>query len=85
MIIGYGFGDEHINEVIAQAICEHGLRILVWDRQYGFDWIRNRHSGDEIAAGLIGTESRDMIEVFPRTQEETESYRSICGIFFRGN
>lgn len=82
MIIGYGFGDEHINEVIAKGISEHGLRILVWGRQYGYDWIRSKHLGDEIVAGLIDTESREMMEVFPGTQEETESYRSICRSFF---
>src|SRR3990170_2919744 len=25
-VIGYGFGDSHINEVIARSIAEHGLR-----------------------------------------------------------
>ena len=83
MIVGYGFGDEHINEVIAQGIREHGLRIFVWDRQHGFDWIKSKHAGDDIVSGLIGTESREMIEVFPRTQAETESYRSICSTFFQ--
>lgn len=83
MIIGYGFGDEHINEVIAQGISEHGLRILVWGRQYGYDWIRSKHLGDEIVAGLIDTESREMVEVFPGTQEVTESYHTICRSFFQ--
>ncbi len=67
---------------IAQGIREHGLRIFVWDRQQGFDWIRNTHAGDDIVSGLVGNENREMIEVFPRTQEETESYRSIYTTFF---
>jgi hypothetical protein len=29
LVIGYGFGDEHINEVIAHAITEHGLHLYV--------------------------------------------------------
>jgi len=29
LVIGYGFGDEHVNEVIAHAITEHGLRLHV--------------------------------------------------------
>ena len=83
MIIGYGFGDEHVNEVIAKGVSEHGLRIMVWDRQHGFDWIKDKHSGDEIVAGLVGVQSREMMEVFPRSQEETETFHSICRAFFQ--
>lgn len=82
MIVGYGFGDEHINKVISEGIREHGLRILVWDSQCGFDWLRDKPSGNDIVAGLISTINREMIEVFPRTQDETESYSSICRTFF---
>ncbi|MCZ6679424.1 MAG: SIR2 family protein [Candidatus Poribacteria bacterium] len=83
MIIGYGFGDEHINEVICEAINDHGLRVFVWDKAGNIDWIRQKPWGSEIVSGLIGTESRDMIEVFPRSQEETESYLSLRDNFFR--
>ena len=31
MIVGYEFGDEHINEVIANAVANHGLRVFIWD------------------------------------------------------
>jgi hypothetical protein len=29
LVIGYGFGDEHVNEVIARAITQHGLCLFV--------------------------------------------------------
>ncbi len=29
LVIGYGFGDEHVNEVIAHAITEHGLHLYI--------------------------------------------------------
>lgn len=29
VVVGYGFGDEHINDVIADAIRDHGLRLYV--------------------------------------------------------
>lgn len=83
MVIGYGFEDEHINSVIAQGVREHNLRIFVWDRQHGFNWIKEKPAGEDIVSGLIGAESREMIEVFPRTQEVSESYHSICSAFFR--
>ena len=82
MIIGYGFGDEHVNEIIAQGIHEHGLRIMVWDRHQGFEWITKKPSGDKIIAGLIGFESRDLMDVFPPSQMKTESYQSIRNTFF---
>lgn len=30
MVIGYGFGDEQVNGVIADAIEHHDLRIFIW-------------------------------------------------------
>ena len=31
MIAGYGFGDAHINAVIAQAIENHALSVFIWN------------------------------------------------------
>ena len=31
MIVGYGFGDDHINDVIADAVNNSGLKIYFWD------------------------------------------------------
>jgi len=31
LIVGYGFAGEHINEVIADAAQNHGLKVLSWD------------------------------------------------------
>jgi SIR2-like domain len=31
MIVGYGFADEHVNAVIADAIEHHDLKIFIWD------------------------------------------------------
>jgi len=85
MIIGYGFGDEHINSVIANAVEESHLKVFVWDtRPDLLDWLRNGAlHGNEILKGLITTEPRRMIEVFPPDQSVTETYdnlvKSFCG------
>jgi len=31
MIAGYGFGDEHVNEIIANAFDQHNLVLFIWD------------------------------------------------------
>lgn len=85
MIIGYGFGDEHINSVIANAVEESHLKVFVWDtRPDLLDWLRDGAlHGDEILKGLITTETRRMIDVFPPDQRVTETYdnivQSFCG------
>lgn len=32
-VIGYGFRDEHINEIIASSVKEHGLQLYVLSPQ----------------------------------------------------
>lgn len=84
MIIGYGFGDEHINSVIASAVQQCGLRVFIWNTQA--DIVERLKSsvphGIEILQGLITLETRRMIEVFPPDQRDTESYSRISSEFF---
>jgi len=85
MVIGYGFGDEHINLLIADAVKNAGLKVFVWDARSDIvNWLKKdaRYGGD-VLAGLISTESRQMIEVFPSNQSETETYRTIVSGFFQ--
>src|SRR5581483_11253271 len=42
MVIGYGWGDDHINDVIADAVRDHGLRIYSWNRSPPGELIRPR-------------------------------------------
>ena len=69
MVIGYSFADEHINEAIAAAVRNHGLRVFIWD--VGFDSVRQRllstEDGKTILSSLISNCTRPMIEVFPST------------------
>lgn len=83
MIVGYGFGDEHINAVIAGAIEKHGLSVLIWDTAPNLkERILAAPHGPAIWNGLISTVSRRLIEVFPSNQAVTEEYVRIRNTFF---
>ncbi len=67
-VIGYGFGDEHINEVIAEAVRSHGLQVLVISPQNPrdfFDMIIEKPSGRIIRDGLIKYYPYTLAELFP--------------------
>jgi SIR2-like protein len=84
LIVGYGFGDEHVNRVIANGIENHNLRVFVWDIVSD---LRSRilaaPYGSTIWSGLLSTLTRSMIEVFPSDQSETYEYRRLQETFFR--
>ena len=71
--------------MIANAVNESHLKVFVWDtRPDLLDWLRNGAlHGGEILKGLITTETRRMIDVFPPDQRVTETYdnivQSFCG------
>jgi uncharacterized protein len=83
MIVGYGFADEHINAVIADAVEQRGLSVFIWNTTPDLKGLvmRSPH-GARIWKGLISTATRPLIEVFPSNQAETEEYRRICSTFF---
>lgn len=85
MIIGYGFGDEHINRAIAEGVRNSELHLMIWDigtAQQIREKVTASPYGERIWAGLITTVTRPMAEVFPGNQDETETYRQIVRQFF---
>lgn len=83
MIVGYGFGDEHINAAIADAVENHGLKVFIWDTGANLmDRVRAAPHGPAIWSGVLSTASRHMIEVFPSNQAETQEYRRILETLF---
>ena len=72
MVIGYGFGDDHINTVIRDAVSGGNLRIFVID-PLGVDVIdENRDATIHVPGGLasdlwphlIGASRRSLREIF---------------------
>ena len=83
MIVGYGFGDKHINTTIAEAIKSCGLRVFIWDRGSNLkDRILARPDGPAIWKGVLSIATQPMREVFPASQEVTEVYRRIRRVLF---
>jgi hypothetical protein len=83
MIVGYGFGDAHINAVIADAIENHNLSVFIWSTVTDLKGlVQSQPQGQRIWRGLISTATRPLIEVFPSDQAETEEYRRIVATFF---
>jgi len=83
MLVGYGFADEHINAVIADAVEHNGLSLFIWNTTSDVkSLVLSSPHGARIWKGLISTATRPLIDVFPSNQAETEEYRRICSTFF---
>jgi hypothetical protein len=67
MVIGYGWGDEHVNEPIADAVRDHGLEIYSWNPVQPREILLGKHRGDDIVRGIMGFTTRSMTEVMPPT------------------
>lgn len=83
MIVGYGFADEHVNAVIADAIERHDLKIFIWDTGPNLrERVLAAPHGESLWKGLLSTATRQMIEVFPSNQAQTQEYQRIRETFF---
>jgi hypothetical protein len=83
MIVGYGFGDDHINDVIADALNNSGLKIHFWDTSPNLHaMLAGKHRGAEIWRGYLGSLTEPMNQVFPPDQSITPHCRSLFNNFF---
>lgn len=84
MVIGYGWGDEHINNPIADAIRDHNLQIYSWNPAVPRDMLRGVTRDDEILGGIMGFTTRTMPEVMPHTPTNSGSahYDGLVQDFF---
>ena len=60
-VIGYGFGDEHINKTILKAIKSHGLKLYILDPS-GPESFKERHGA--MWDGVVGYFPYSISEVF---------------------
>jgi hypothetical protein len=79
MTIGYGFGDEHINRIIASACRKSGLQLFVW----------NAHSKPlEVLKAKLGADTIPRVsemplsDVFPPDQSTPSELERIVRAFF---
>ena len=79
-ISGYGFADEHINEILALGIKKAELKVFVHNTMEPAA-MRSRLEkmpyGKDIWSGLLGYSVRPLVEIFPGDQRHTQELESI--------
>jgi hypothetical protein len=85
MIIGYGFGDEHINDTIAEGVRGNGLRFYVVNPE-GPESLRPRLLPADLWGGLMGYSTRPLTDLFAGNDtKDTDELARIAGdVFGRG-
>ncbi len=84
-ISGYGFADEHINEVLASGINKAGLKIFIhniMEPNLMQKHLKKIPCGTEIWSGLLGYSFRPLVEIFPGSQQYTQELESIENTVF---
>lgn len=90
LIIGYGFTDEHINQIIVDAIKKTGLKILILTPQSQKELFNERIAGLDSGireriwsgASISGYIKCDLLQMFPSDQSISQHYRSLLKNFF---
>ena len=81
MIIGYGFQDAHINQLLVEGVEKYGLKLFVLSTTSPRDFEQRLRNGHNYALpllqGLRGYFPYGLKEVFPSNQDETVQFRNI--------
>lgn len=86
LIIGYGFADEHINEIISQAIEQFGLKLNVISPLSIEEFCKTlskKKYGKKILSGLSGYFPYKLIQMFPSDQSDTQAWKDLRELFFQ--
>lgn len=85
LVVGYGFADPHINQVLAESILKHDLTVYILDPTPSREFIqriRSQPAGETILHGIGGFYPVALKDLFPANQEETSEWRAIQTDFF---
>lgn len=86
LIIGYGFKDKHLNEVLAQSIFEKNLKIYIVSPE-SFSSVRvtakQYQFNRALEKGLNGYFQTDLLDLFPSDQSKTQLLQDIEEYFFK--
>lgn len=80
LVIGYGFGDGHINRVISEAINNQNLRLYIISPEKRVEFIaglRKCTYGDTLSDKLEQYYPHDLFSIFPGDQSETQAWQDI--------
>lgn len=85
LIIGYGFRDSHINEVILEAIARYGLKLYILspaDPAAFKNELSNVAQGGQIFQGLSGYFQASFVVLFPPDGSNTHAWTELQESFF---
>lgn len=83
--IGYGFADEHINRVIAEAAANHDMHICVWNPSSPADifaLLAKTSDGEAIKQAIRDYETRTLLDVLPPSGDRLAIMDGIKKRFF---
>lgn len=97
LVIGYGFHDPHINDVVVEGVKKHNLKLFVVNPQSPYDFrqmLRSEvYGSQELCGGLIwddgiaGYFQTTMSQLFPRDESlhltESKLVKQICESLFQ--
>jgi hypothetical protein len=87
LVIGYGFRDKHINNVIADAVSNSGLKIYIIspsEQSLFIDRLMKAECGETILSSLKGYYPYTLLDIFPQDQSESHAWREIAKSYFVG-
>lgn len=85
LIIGYGFRDTHINEILASSIKDFGLKLYIIypsDQSEFLESIRSVEHGETLLHGLSGYFPYGLLDIFPADQSETHGRNELLRCYF---
>ena len=87
LIIGYGFGDDHINGIIAEAVRAYGLKIFVISpsspEKFRNELIKEKKFGEDIWQGISGYFPYKLTDIFPENSSiKTQESINLFNTFF---
>jgi hypothetical protein len=84
LIIGYGFGDAHVNQALGIAVRNNGLQLSVMTRSTDnlIQTLRSRPDCKDVLEGLRNIYDEPMTSLYPANQEFTEGNRRLQQEFF---
>lgn len=88
LVIGYSFSDDHINDIIVDAIKQFNLKLFVLTPQPVSEFKasllnKNKKNGDILWTGLKGYFPNKLVELFPGNQQnQTHEANAIYSYYF---
>ena len=85
LVIGYGFQDSHINEIIARSIMNSRLRLYIISpspQSKLFSTLGKVDHGESFLNGLSGYFPCTLLDMFPSDQSESHFWRELVKCYF---